>query len=213
MPLGHQLGQIKKESSDEPSPEGLSFESLKLRALAVMLALGGAVVAAFLFNELNMVLMGIMAVLATIGVFAVLAFGAGLLSISSRNGEADIVSVYADHLPDGVLITSKNGDVIYANDAYFHILRRERRRGAPTVESYFSGEPAIAEPLYRLSQAAHQMRNWEEEVCVYETEGDVRVPRWLRISVSPIHLKENSKKISGVVWRVEDITLKRSQRE
>ena len=57
----------------------------KMRAGLVLLALAGMMIGAFLFNELNMLLIGIMVVLATIGVFALLAFAAGLLSISSRN--------------------------------------------------------------------------------------------------------------------------------
>lgn len=191
----------------------------KYRTILCLGLLASVLFAAFFLQEFNVLLMGILGLLATVGVFAVLAYSAGIVDVQSGNRNANIFAAYAENLNDGMLITNKKGEVIYANDAYFHILKRKRDKVIPTVEAYFSGDPAIAEPLYRLCQAAMQLRAWEDEFPVEdiiepEEGGEAeRQVRWLRISVRPISLKDGGDKISGVVWRISDITLERSTKD
>lgn len=191
----------------------------KYRTILCLGLLASVLFAAFFLQEFNVLLMGILGLLATVGVFAVLAYSAGIVDVQSGNRNANIFAAYAENLNDGMLITNKKGEVIYANDAYFHILKRKRDKVIPTVEAYFSGDPAIAEPLYRLCQAAMQLRAWEDEFPVEDIiepkDGGeaVRQVRWLRISVRPIALKDGGDKISGVVWRISDITLERSTKD
>lgn len=191
----------------------------KYRTILCLGLLASVLFAAFFLQEFNVLLMGILGLLATVGVFAVLAYSAGIVDVQSGNRNANIFAAYAENLNDGMLITNKKGEVIYANDAYFHILKRKRDKVIPTVEAYFSGDPAIAEPLYRLCQAAMQLRAWEDEFPVEDIiepkDGGeaVRQVRWLRISVRPIALKDGGAKISGVVWRISDITLERSTKD
>lgn len=192
----------------------------KIRTLTCLGLFALVLVTGFFLQEFNAFLMGILGLLATVGVFCVLAYSAGMLEIKVQDSDLNIFGAFADHLTDGMLVTDKKGDVLYANDAYFHILGRKRERSIPTIDSYFSGDPAIAEPLYRLCQAASQSRVWEDEFSIEQaltTENDgIRTGknvRWLRISVRPIQVKDRLNKISGVVWRVQDITLERSERE
>lgn len=185
----------------------------KLRAGLCLFVFAMVLLAVYLLQDFDMILVGALSIFAGIGVFAVLAYASGLFSFTAETDEVAILAAYADHLSDGMLITKKRGDVVYANDAYFHILKRERSRVIPTIENYFSGDPSIAEQLYRLSQAANQLRNWEEEIYVKDSLDKEQSPRWLRISVRPIYAKAQTSKISGVVWRIGDITLERGQRE
>lgn len=191
----------------------------KYRTILCLGLLALVLMAAFFLQEFNFLLMGILGLLATVGVFAVLAYSAGILDLQTENRSANIFAAYAENLNDGMMITNKKGEVIYANDAYFHILRRKREKVIPTVETFFSGDPSIAEPLYRLCQAATQLRAWEDEFPVEDVVDGVdgaepeRQVRWLRISVRPITLKDGSDKVNGVVWRIADITLERSTRD
>ncbi len=195
----------------------------KYRTLTCLGLLAGVLFAAFFLQEFNLLLMAILALLATVGVFAVLAYSAGIVDVGSRDSDVSIFAAYAEALTDGMLITDKAGKVVYANDAYFHILRRKREKVVPTVETYFSGEPSIAEPLYRLCQAAVQMRAWEDEFSITdmvedEEDGEPRREvRWLRISVRPIRLNDRAGKKAGkasaVVWRLSDVTLERASRD
>lgn len=187
------------------------FRTLMCLGLFVVVLVFG-----FFLQEFNFFLMASLGLLATVGVFAVLAYSAGILEIANQDRDVNIFAAYSDHLTDGMLITNKQGEALYANDAYFHILGRQRERFVPTVETYFSGDPSIAEPLYRLCQAASQNRMWEDEFAVggphlsAKEDGEVR---WLRVSVRPLNMKNGLETISGVVWRLEDISLERSQRE
>jgi len=227
----------KPDLVEEDRLIAMMFWPGKFRTIACLGLLAMVLITAFFLQEFNVVLVGILGLLATIGVFAVLAYSAGIIDLHSPSEDANIFSAYADNLTDGMLITNKKGDVLYANDAYFHILRRPRDKVISSVETYFSGEPAIAEPLYRLCQAAVQLRDWEEEVFIQEgdktSENNMR---WVRISVRPIFTKKKPSAINdkplgtlkaedlpsmdrakgdvaGVVWRLTDITLERAQRD
>ena len=222
----------KPDLVEEDRLLAMMFWPGKFRTIACLGLLALVLFAAFFLQEFNMVLVGILGLLATIGVFAVLAYSAGIVDLHSPSEDANIFAAYADNLTDGMLITNKKGDVLYANDAYFHILRKPRDKVISSVETYFSGEPAIAEPLYRLCQAATQLRDWEEEVFIQEgdktAENNVR---WVRISVRPLFTKKKSSfvnakvksdqkqnsvakgDVAGVVWRLTDITLERAQRD
>ena len=222
----------KPDLVEEDRLFAMMFWPGKFRTIACLGLLALVLFAAFFLQEFNMVIVGILGLLATIGVFAVLAYSAGIVDLHSPSEDANIFAAYADNLTDGMLITNKKGDVLYANDAYFHILRKPRDKVISSVETYFSGEPAIAEPLYRLCQAATQLRDWEEEVFIQEgdktAENNVR---WVRISVRPLFTKKKSSfvnakvksdqkqnssskdDVAGVVWRLTDITLERAQRD
>ena len=227
----------KPDLVEEDRLFAMMFWPGKFRTIACLGLLALVLFAAFFLQEFNMVLVGILGLLATIGVFAVLAYSAGIVDLHSPSEDANIFAAYADNLTDGMLITNKKGDVLYANDAYFHILRKPRDKVISSVETYFSGEPAIAEPLYRLCQAATQLRDWEEEVFINEEDGQSEsAKRWVRISVRPIYANKKSadggadllnqvepkagvhslpakSDVSGVVWRLTDITLERAQRD
>ena len=196
----------------------------KVRTLLCLGLFAAVLLLAFLLQEFNFMVMGLLGLLATVGVFAVLAFSSGLLAFNSDEAQSNIFAAYADHLSDGLLITNKKGDVLYANQAYRHIIGHSNRKQIPTVENYFSGDPSIAEPLYRLCQAAGQGRIWEDEFAIAppigeNVPGDVGAEevlppvRWLRVSVRPIRIDDRGEQVEGVVWRVNDVTLERSQRD
>ncbi len=215
------LDSQKPDLVQEDRLIAMMFWPGKFRTLTCLGLLTAVLFAAFFLQQFNVVLIGILGLLATVGVFAVLAYSAGILDINSQKQDVNIFSAYADHLTDGMLITDKKGDVLYANDAYFHILRQPREKVVATVEGSFSGDPSIAEPLYRLCQAAIQLRDWEEEIYIEDADKGLDETseagssgfRWLRISVRPLYAKEKTAQASGVVWRLTDITLERGQRD
>ncbi len=196
----------------------------KFRTLICLGLFALVLMGAFFLQEFNLFLMGIFGLLATVGVFAILGFSSGLIEVNGQERDVNIFAAYADELTDGMIITHKKGHVLYANDAYFHILGRSRSKQIPTVESYFSGDPSISEPLYRLCQAARQKRVWEDEFAIVEplqehkaddgeSEAVLSPVKWLRISVRPIKARDGIDAVEAVVWRVKDVTLERSQRD
>lgn len=197
----------------------------KFRTLVCLGLFALVLIGAFFLQEFNFFLMSILGLLATIGVFAVLGFSSGLIEVNGRERDVNVFAAYADDLTDGMIITSKKGQVLYANNAYFHILGRSRSKQVPTVESFFAGDPSISEPLYRLCQAARQNRVWEDEFPIVEVLSDkeraegldedkVMPPvKWLRISVRPIKARDGIDPVEAVVWRLKDVTLERSQRD
>jgi len=206
----------------------------KHTTLACLALFALLLIAAFFLQGFSIILMGVLGLFATIGIFAILAYSAGIVEVSGRQENVNIFSAYADQLAEGILITNKKGEVVYANQAYSHIIGQPHASAAatkppqvnriPTVETYFSGDPSIAEPLYRLCQAAAQNRIWEDEFAIVQPLDSQQildedhVPnrpsiKWLRISVRPIQINGPKDKVESTVWRVQDVTLERSEKE
>ena len=61
------------------------------------------------------VLIGMMAVLATVGLFFLFAYSAGFIRFGQRAPLADVVKAAADGLDVGVMIARRDGEPVYAN--------------------------------------------------------------------------------------------------
>ncbi len=202
----------------------------KYRTLACLALLALVLIAAFFLQGFSIILMGALGLFATIGIFAVLAYSAGIVELNGRQENVNIFSAYTDQLAEGILITNKKGEVTYANQAYSHIIGQAHAGASqivnrlPTVETYFSGDPSIAEPLYRLCQAAAQNRIWEDEFAIIQPLDSQQILdedqvstrpsiKWLRISVRPIQLNGPKDSTESTVWRLQDVTLERSEKD
>ena len=169
-----------------------------LLVLAVALAAAVAVlVARSPGGHLAMILL---AVLAGIGLLALVAGAAGLLSFGSGTGDR-IRALVADTSGTGILVADAQGRVAYVNKAYGEVLGIGDAV-ARTPDLLFAENRDLAQAMFRLSGAARRAEPWSEEVRLVPP-GDVHgnKPRWLKISVRP----ELSGRDSLTVWRVADL--------
>ncbi|MYZ48059.1 cell cycle histidine kinase CckA [Propylenella binzhouense] len=184
---------------------------LLLLALALVVAAGAYVVLPP--AAANLVVLAALGLLATMGVVAIFAAAAGLLSFRSGEPAAERqtanAEAFLDALGEGAVITGADGRPMQANPAYLKLAGTEAADDLPTVERLFSGNPDAAEAIYRLSGAMDQGRRASEEVRMPGgIGGRSATVRWYRIRVNPLETGS-----ARAAWLVADITREREHQE
>ena len=196
------------EGSDEPQSRDGGIGLLVL--LAVGLAVAAVALAMLNRDVAEPYVLAVLGGLSVIGVFALFAGAVGLLRFSERTEQDDLTSALLDHLPHGALVTTPRGRVVYANEAYHRIIGIPEKAGTPTIERFFSGNPRVAEQLFRLARAARQGHAWEEEFSYAgkdDAESEDAPTRLFRVSVRQIPVRPgNTARSARTLWLIDDMT-------
>jgi two-component system cell cycle sensor histidine kinase/response regulator CckA len=188
-----------------------SFALVSLLILALVAVASGYL---FLPVELaNTLILAVLALLSTIGVVALFAWAAGILSsagmISAAPSGAADAQAFLEHMSEGVLITAADGTPLSANAAYQRLSGATRPQEIHSIERLFSDNPDASEAVYRLSIAAEQQRRASEEIRMPGgIGGRANGARWYRVRANPIAGASRQ-----VGWLVADITREREHQE
>jgi two-component system cell cycle sensor histidine kinase/response regulator CckA len=180
----------------------------------VLLVAGAIVAAAVAFMTLGRAqaqpyILGLLALLAMVGLFNLFAFAAGIIRFADRIADDPIMRPIADHAFDGLAVTDSRGHVIYSNAAYLALTGAATPQDARPVERVFIGNPDVSEAVFRLLKAAREGKRQQEEVRVAGNEG--AHGRWLRMRVRP--LGQSKREVKFAVWSIADITRDRERQE
>ncbi|RIK97974.1 MAG: hybrid sensor histidine kinase/response regulator [Proteobacteria bacterium] len=184
-------------------------------SIVLVLAVAGVVVAAAVAlmtlgrSHAQPYILGLLAVLATVGLFMLFAVAAGILRFADRKADDPVLRPLADHAADALAVTDARGHVVYANAAYLALTGATAAADARPVERVFIGNPDVSEAVFRLLKAAREGKRQQEEVRLAGSDG---LPaRWLRLKVRP--LGETGREARSNVWSISDITRDRAQQE
>jgi two-component system cell cycle sensor histidine kinase/response regulator CckA len=180
----------------------------------VLLVAGAIVAAAVAFMTLGRAqaqpyILGLLALLAMVGLFNLFAFAAGIIRFADRIADDPIMRPIADHAFDGLAVTDSRGHVVYTNAAYLVLTGAATPQDARPVERVFIGNPDVSEAVFRLLKAAREGKRQQEEVRVAGSEG--AHGRWLRMRVRP--LGQSKREAKYAVWSIADITRDRERQE
>jgi two-component system cell cycle sensor histidine kinase/response regulator CckA len=153
-------------------------------------------------------ILGMLGVLATVGVFLLLALAAGILRAPGKDAASPLLKSVLDNALNGLLITDPRGRVIYANAAYLELIDAKGRE-VPPVERAFIGDAGVSEAVYRLLKAAREGRRLQEEVRVGSQIGTTG--RWLRMRVRPLGDGKHERRMT--VWSIADVTRELERQE
>ena len=158
--------------------------------------------------------LGLLAILAVIGVITLLASAIGLLRFSGRGTTDDLGKLFMGALGEGVIITSRDGGIIYANRAYADLIGATEASEARALERVMVGNPEAAEALYRITQELGEGRPATEEVRMPvplaggEAAGGAH---WYRIAARPLPAVNKRKVMTA--WTLTDISAERARQE
>ena len=150
-------GNDPQMKSPPPAPVDRIERTVNPVALAILLVcLAGALLALWLApSAIGATLMTWMIViLAVCGAFGLLLYAFGLLQLPTTAARFDTTKAIADSNPDGILVTDRESQIVYANDAYRALSGAPAASELRPVERLFTGSPDVSESVYRLSQAA-----------------------------------------------------------
>jgi two-component system cell cycle sensor histidine kinase/response regulator CckA len=147
-------------------------------------------------------ILGILALLAMVGLFNLFAFAAGIVRFANRSADDPIIGHIADHAFDGLAVSDPRGHVVYSNAAYLALTGAASAQDVRPVERIFIGNPDVSEAVFRLLKAAREGKRQQEEVRIAGQDG--AHGRWLRMRVRP--LGQGKRQTKYAVWSIADIT-------
>src|ERR1700710_1272915 len=199
----------------QPQPITAHEPARRSGSIVLVLLVAGAVVAAAVaFMTLGRAqaqpyILGLLALLAMVGLFNLFAFAAGIIRFADRIADDPIMRPIADHAFDGLAVTDSRGHVVYTNAAYLALTGAATAQDARPVERVFIGNPDVSEAVFRLLKAAREGKRQQEEVRIAGHDGTHG--RWLRMRVRP--LGQGKRETKYAVWSIDDITRDREREE
>ena len=194
-------------AAHEPSPRSGSIALVLLVAAALVAVAVGLMTLGRV--QAQPYILGILAVLAMVGLFNLFAFAAGIIRFVDRNLDDPVMGRIADHAFDGLAVTDPRGHVIYSNAAYLTLTGATGPQEVRPVERVFIGNPDVSEAVFRLLKAAREGKRQQEEVRISGQDGSPG--RWLRMRVRPLGTGKRETKYA--VWSIADITRDRERQE
>ena len=177
-------------------------------AVAIALAAGAAGVFAVLATGAGEpVVLSLMAVLSTVGVFFVLAFLAGHVRLAGRTSAQELAQHAVDAIDDGIMITGRDGTPRFLNRNFQEFLGQSPAGIARTLDEVLNAEPRAVEALFRLARSAERGTASTETFSLSRHSASGRGTRHFRLRVSP-WLEGGVKVGEGrmTVWQLSDVT-------
>jgi two-component system cell cycle sensor histidine kinase/response regulator CckA len=162
-------------------------------------------------SQAGTLIIGLLAVLAIVGIFALFAYAVGIFQFAGRAVKNDMTRLICDSGPEGLLVTDISGKFVYANETYLKLSQTQDAGDLRGVERLFSGSPEVSEAVYRLAQAARDGKRATEELRLSPPlDGAAGNVGWYRVRVRPLALP-SAKRAS--LWTIADITRERERHE
>src|ERR1700690_1157205 len=191
----------------QSAPRSGSVGLVLLIAMALIVAAAGLIYIDRLYA--GTYILGLLALLGPIGVFALFAMASGIMQLASRSERNPLLKAVVDSAFDGIVVTDQSGRVFYANATYLDLIGATDANDVRPIERVFIGDPDVSESIYRLLKAAREGRRLQEEVRI---PGPTAVaPRWLRMRGRP--LGESKRDARMTVWSIADVTRDRERQE
>ena len=205
------------ETDSDPRPEPFAAVEPGRRSGSIVLVLlvaAGIIAAAVALMTIGRAqaqpyILGLLALLAMVGLFNLFAFAAGIVRFADRTADDPVKGRIADQAYDALAVTDARGHVVYCNTAYLALTGAATALDARPVERVFIGNPDVSEAVFRLLKAAREGKRQQEEVRIAGNDGSHG--RWLRMRVRPLGSSKREAKYA--VWSIADITRDRKQQE
>src|ERR1700730_9886775 len=215
MPIGR-VPAMTADIDNDPSREMVSLHEPPRRgSIVLVLLVAGALVAVAVVlmtigrTQAQPYILGLLALLAMVGLFSLFAFAAGIIRFADRSADDPVVSRIADRAFDGLAVTDPRGHMVYFNEAYLALTGAAGAQDVRPVERVFIGNPDVSEAVFRLLKAAREGKRQQEEVRIAGHDG--APGRWLRMRVRP--LGQTKREARYAVWSISDITRDRERQE
>jgi two-component system, cell cycle sensor histidine kinase and response regulator CckA len=194
------------DDSRSPLGGGASF----LAILAIVLAGGLCALAMLASGSAEPLVLTIMGLLSTIGVFFLLGLAAGHFRVTDRMTDHDLVAAMAANIGVGVLITGRNGRTVFSNATFARLTGSNRLGAMRTLDEALAEEPAAAEALFRLTRAVERGEAQAEEYQLRSLD-QAGLRSWYRLAVRPLPAAASDGAELLALWELTDISAARAR--
>ena len=187
-----------------------------VRIVLLALVLCGVAAGFVLFQHAldNEVVLGLLGILAMVGIFFLVSSLIGLVEVMPQSRSDELARGFLASHPDGILITDPKGRVLYANAAYGRMTGATKASNVQSLEALLSRTRESTEALYRLTTALREGREGHEEFRLLQplgrATGNGSGAHWYRLKA---RLLGASGKSQLDIWQITDITSEREDQE
>jgi len=187
-----------------------------IRIVLLALVLCG-VAAGFVFFQHaldNEVVLGLLGILAMVGIFFLVSSIIGLVEVMPQSRSDELARGFLANHPDGILITDPKGRILYANAAYGRMTGATSASNVQSLETLLAKTRESTEALYRLTTALREGREGHEEFRLMQplgrTTGNGSGAHWYRLKA---RLLGAAGRNQLDIWQITDITSERDDQE
>lgn len=193
-----------------------SGTALRVILLAVVLLAAAVAFVVFKGQLDNEFVLGILGVLAMMGIFFIVAAVIGFVEVMPQSHSDTLARGFLASQPEGILITDEDGRVVYANGAYGRMTGAKKATEVQALEALLSRYRESSEALYRLTNGLREGREGYEEFRLLKPLGTHTASgsgaHWYRLKA---RLLSGERKLGKKlhIWQISDITSERDDQE
>ncbi|PSM19658.1 PAS domain-containing sensor histidine kinase [Nitratireductor sp. StC3] len=158
-------------------------------------------------------LLGMLGVLAMIGIGYLFATAIGFVQIAPRSSGDELAKAYVDSMPQGLIVSDLKGRVCYANRAYADLTGASSAADVRSVEGLLSDNPDAAPVVERIASALRDGQSGEGEFRMSQSirPGSEPGARWYRARARSFAAPTQRQPLLS--WQIEDISAERAEQE
>jgi len=177
------------------------------RLIVFIIVLIGAAVVFGLFRERlgDPFLLGMLGVLAMIGVGFLFATAIGFVQIAPRSTGDELSKAFVDSMSQGLIVTDTKGRVVYANRAYAEMTGAASAADLKTVEGLLSDVPEASVTIYRLASGLRDGQAGDGEFRLAQSIRPGAEPgaRWYRARARTFSVP--GQRLPMLAWQLADM--------
>ena len=185
------------------------------RLIVFFLVLTGASIVFAIFRERlgDPFLLGMLGVLAMIGVGYLFATAIGFVQIAPRSTNDELSKAFVDTMAQGLIVTDLKGRVVYANRAYADMTGATNAADVKTVEGLLSDVPEASSIVYRLASGLRDGQSGDGEFRLAQAIRPGAEPgaRWYRLRARTFNVPGQRQPLAA--WQIADISRERAEQE
>ena len=178
-------------------------------------ALTGAAVLFAIFRERlgDPFLLGMLGVLAMIGVGFLFATAIGFVQVAPRSTGDDLSKAFVSSMSDGILVCDTKGRIIYANRAYADMTGAAGAAELKTVEGLLADVPEASGTISRLASGLRDGQPGDGEFRLAQSIKPGAEPgaRWYRARARTFSVP--GQRMPLLAWQLADISQERAEQE
>lgn len=185
------------------------------RLIIFIVVLTGAAILFALFRDQfgDPFLLGMLGILAMIGVGYLFATAIGFVQIAPRSTGDELSKAFVDSIDEGLLVTDAKGRILYANRAYADMTGATSAAGLKTVEALLSDNAEAAPTVMKLAAGLRDGQAGDGEFRLSQSirPGSASGARWYRAWARTFKVQGHRQPLSA--WQIADISEERAEQE
>jgi two-component system, cell cycle sensor histidine kinase and response regulator CckA len=210
---------MARETRNEFYPAPIVDQNMRpgviTRLIIFIVVLTGSAIVFGIFRERlgDPFLLGMLGVLAMIGVGYLFATAIGFVQIAPRSTADELSKSFVDSMSQGLIVTDTKGRIVYANRAYATMTGATSAADVKTVEGLLSDVAEASPIVYRLASGLRDGQADDGEFRLQQAirPGSEPKAHWYRVRARTFSIPSQRQPLQA--WQLADISAERAEQE